>query len=199
MSTGSITALLLAHRDGDAGAFERLVALVYPELRRMARAQLRRGPGPAPLETTGLVHETYVKLVDHQQVDARDRGHFLAIAACAMRQLVVDHARARQAAKRGAGAVHVEIDERDAAVDARAEYLLAVNQALERLGREDPRLLRVVECRFFAGYTDEETAEALGVSARTIGRDWLRARAWLRDAIDGRAPGAATAADSAAP
>lgn len=191
--TGTVTALLIAHREGVHGAFDRLVELIYPELRRVARSQLRRSARPdALLDTTGLVHETYVKLVDHTRIGARDRGHFLGVAAHAMRQVIIDHARTQQAAKRGAGAAHLPIDDIDAAVQARAEHLLAVNQALDRLGGVDPRLVHIVECRFFAGYTDAETAAALDVSTRTVGREWLRAKAWLREALDGRPADAAT-------
>ena len=112
---GRITELLVAYRDGDADAFDALVALVYPELRRLARQQLvQRGrPDPPVLDTTGLVHETYIKLIDQNRANWHDRGHFLAIAACAMRQVIVDHARARLAQKRGAGALHVPLEERE--------------------------------------------------------------------------------------
>ena len=182
----SVTELLLAHRGGAPDAFDRLVEALYPELRRVARQQLQRGRPDGPvLDTTALVHETYLKLVDQTRIEARDRGHFLAIAARAMRQVIVDHARARHAAKRGAGARHLPLDDRDLMIDSQAEHLLAVNRALEGLAREDPRLLQVVECRFFAGYSELETAAALDVSARTVERDWLRAKAWLRETIDG--------------
>ncbi len=193
MSTGSVTEMLLACRQGTPGAFDRLLELVYPELRRVARAQLRHGRPDAPvLDTTALVHEAYLKLCDQTRVEARDRGHFMAIAARAMRQIIVDHARARSASKRGAGAVHVPLGEHDVAIDAQADRVLAIGDALERLGQEDARLLQIVECRFFAGYGEEETATALGVSSRTVRRDWLRAKAWLRSALDGHAaPGSA--------
>ncbi len=182
----SVTELLLAHRDGAPGAFDRLVEIVYPELRGVAHRQLRRGRSDGPLlDTTGLVHEAYLKLVDQTRIGATDRHHFLAIAARAMRQVIVDHARVRAAAKRGAGAPHVPLDDRDLAVQHQAEHLLALNDALERLALENPRLLQVVECRFFAGYSEVETADALAVSPRTVERDWLRAKAWLREAIDG--------------
>lgn len=182
----SITSLMQAHRAGAPHAFDRLVELVYPELRRVARQQLRRGrPDPPVLDTTGLVHEAYLKLVDQASLDARDRGHFLAIAARAMRQVIVDHARTRQAAKRGAGADHLPFDERSAAVEAQADHILAVNEALARLAVVDARLLQVVECRFFAGYSEAETAEALEVSTRTVERDWRRAKAWLKSAMSG--------------
>lgn len=185
---GAVTELLIAHREGKPDAFDRLVELVYQELRRVARAQLRRYDGPGPLlETTGLVHEAYLKLVDQSGLTAADRGHFLAIAARAMRQVIVDYARSQQAAKRGGGAPHVPIDDRDAAVLHGADQVLEVHQALERLAAEDRRLLQVVECRFFAGYSEAETAEALAVSPRTVERDWLRAKARLREALDGGA------------
>lgn len=201
MSTrDSVTELLLEHRAGAPGAFDRLVELVYPELRGVAHRQLRRGRFDGPmLETTGLVHETYLKLVDQERIDARDRDHFLAIAARAMRQVIVDHARARCAAKRGAGAQHVPLDDRELAVQQQAEYLLVLNDALERLARENPRLLQVVECRFFTGYSEVETASALAVSARTVERDWLRAKAWLREAIGGSPDGAPRPAPPEAP
>lgn len=185
-SRESVTEMLVAHREGAPGAFARLVELVYPELRRVARQQLRRGrPDGAVLDTTALVHEAYLKLVDQTRMQARDRGHFLAIAARAMRQVIVDHARARQAAKRGAGTHHVPLDDRDVAIHTRAEHLLAIDDALDRLAQEDSRLLQVVECRFFAGYSEVETAAALDVSSRTVERDWLRAKARLRDLLDG--------------
>jgi RNA polymerase sigma factor (TIGR02999 family) len=180
-----ITEMLLAYRDGDPAAFAALVERVYPELRRVARQQLlsRGRPDPPILDTTGLVHETYLKLIDQDRVSWKDRGHFLAIAACAMRQVIIDHARARLSIKRGAGASHVPLDAHDIGVDTEADLLLAVDAALEQLARTNPRLLRVVECRFYAGYTEQETAEALGVSAKTIERDWSEAKALLRTAL----------------
>lgn len=197
-SRDSVTEMLVAHREGVPGAFDRLVELVYPELRRVARQQLKRGRPDGPvLDTTALVHETYLKLVDQTRMQARDRGHFLAIAARAMRQVIVDHARARQSEKRGAGAPHVPLDGREVAVQAHAEHLLAVNHALDRLASEDVRLLQVVECRFFGGYSEAETASALNVSARTVERDWLRAKAWLREVLEGPARDA-TSPDGAA-
>ena len=185
MARGEITQLLMAYGQGDRGAFARLVELLYPELRRAAHRQLvaRGRPDDAVLDTGGLVQEAYFKLVDGTRVTWRDRGHFLAVAACAMRQVILDHARARRSQKRGAAAPHVPLDGHEAAVQADAEHLLAVHDALERLGQADDRLLRVVECRFFAGYTEEETAEALSISTKTVEREWLRAKAWLRTAI----------------
>ena len=177
---GEVTRLLRAYEGGDSQAFRRLLPLVYDELRRVARGQLRRGPGWPSLNTTGLVHEVYLKLAGAEQLTAADRGHLLAIAASAMRQVLVDRARARLRDKRGGGQAPVELEEEDAGVDAPSEWLLDVDRALEGLRARDERLARVFECRFFADLTEEETAEALGISLRTAQRDWLRARAWLR-------------------
>jgi RNA polymerase sigma factor (TIGR02999 family) len=178
-----VTLLLRAFRQGDRGAFDRLVPLVYDDLRRIARRQLRRGGRAGTLNTTGLVHEAWLRLVDQSQAEWQDRGHFLAVAARAMRQITIDHARRRLAAKRGGGAPREELDESRLPGAQRAEWLLALEEALEHLARHNERLVRVVECRFFAGFSEEETAEALGVSLRTAQRDWLRARAWLREEL----------------
>jgi RNA polymerase sigma factor (TIGR02999 family) len=180
--SGDVTELLLAHGRGVSGAFERLVSLVYADLRRLARAQLRRVPN-ASLDTTALAHEAYLKLVDRERVAWHDRGHFLAVCALAMRQILVDHARARLRLKRGGPAIAVTLDGRDVAVTRDAERLLDLDRALIDLTNEDPRLVRIVECRYFAGMTEAETADALDVSVRTIQRDWLKARALLRRAL----------------
>lgn len=178
-----LTALLRAYRAGDRGAFDRLVPLVYDDLRRLARRQMRRAPLARTLDTTGLVHEAWLKLADRPGAAFSDRGHFLAVAARAMRQVVIDYARRKLADKRGAGAAPVELKEDHGSIENRAEWLLMVDQALTRLGAVNARLVQVVECRYFAGLSEEETAEALGVSLRTAQREWLRARAWLRDAL----------------
>lgn len=181
-----VTQLLIAYRDGDREAFDRLVPMVYDDLRRIARRQLRRGGRPGhTLDTTGLVHEAYLKLVDPAKVDWQDRGHFLAVSARAMRQVIIGYARKRSAEKRGGGERPVTLDEAQIAIDDQAERLLALDRALERLGERDERLARVVECRFFAGLSEEETAQALGVSLRTAQRDWMRARAWLKEELRG--------------
>jgi RNA polymerase sigma factor (TIGR02999 family) len=182
---GEITELLIAYGRGDRVAFERLVERLYPELRRAAHRQLlaRGRPDDAVLDTGGLVQEAYFKLVDGTRVSWRDRGHFLAVAACAMRQVILDHARARRSQKRGAAAPHVPLDGHEAAIQADAEHLLAVHEALDRLEQADERLRHIVDCRFFAGYTEEETAEALGISTKTVEREWVRARVWLRTSI----------------
>jgi RNA polymerase sigma factor (TIGR02999 family) len=178
-----ITAILVAHRDGDPGAFERLTELIYPELRRIARAQLRRWrPGVRP-DTGSVVNEAYLKLVDQTKVDWRDRNHFYAIAARAMRQVIIDYARKRISQKRGGGALHTDLQAHEIAVHHQADQLLALDQVLEDLERHDMRLRQIVDCRFFAGYSEEETAAILGVSSRTIERDWRRAKSWLQQAM----------------
>jgi RNA polymerase sigma factor (TIGR02999 family) len=148
----------------------------------MAHQQLRRGPADGSLDTTALVHETYLKLVGRSRIDCEDRTHFLALVATAMRQIIIDFARRRQASKRGSGVADLPlICGFDEAVEDNVQGLIEIDQALTRLASLDDRLTRVVECRFFAGFTEDETAEALGVSRSTIQRDWARARAWLRD------------------
>ena len=180
-----ITELLLAHGRGEAGAFGRLMPLVYDDLRRAARAPLRRRAGTMSLDTTALVHEAYLRLVDERRAGWQNRGHFLAVSAMAMRQILVDHARARRRGKRGGDAPHEPVDEGSAAVQHDAEQMLVLDDALTKLAGEDERLVRLVECRHFAGYTEQETAEALGTSLRTVQRDWLKARAWLRQYMTG--------------
>lgn len=187
MDVGGVTELLLAYRGGDREAFDRLVPLLYDDLRRIAHWQLRRGRSSATMGTTVLVHEIYLKMADQQRLDARDRGHFLAISAHAMRQVMADHARRRTAAKRGGNEEPVPMDEAPQLADTEARSLLEVDQALERLAERNERMARVVECRFFAGYTEEETAEALDTSLRTVQRDWMKARAWLREEL-GKTP-----------
>lgn len=184
----TITGLLAAHRAGDAGAFDRLVALVYRDLQRLARGQRRRAGAGGTLNTTALVHEAWARLVEHEGGGFADRGHFLAVAAIAMRQLLVDHARHRSREKRGGGADHVAIDGLADRLGRDARHILDLDLALTRLASHDPRQARVVECRYFAGLTEQETAEALELSLRTVQREWLKARAWLRRELGG-APG----------
>lgn len=182
---GNVTELLLAFRDGDRAAFDQLVPMLYDDLRKVARAQLRRGRPGATLDTTVLVHELYLKMADQQRLDARDRGHFLAISAHAMRQVIADYARRRTAAKRGGDSDPVPLDEAPEIADREARWLLDVDQALERLAGRDERMAKVVECRFFAGFSEDETAAALNTSVRTVQRDWMRARAWLKEELGG--------------
>lgn len=176
---GDVTQLLHAYRDGDRAAFDRLVPMLYQDLRRVARGQLRRGRPGATLNTTGLVHEVYLKMAGQEGLEARDRSHFLAISAHAMRQVIADAARRRMADKRGAGEQAVPLDEAPELAADQARWLLDVDQALEGLAAHNERLARVVECRFFAGMTEEETATALDITDRTVRRDWIKARAWL--------------------
>ena len=183
--TGEVTHLLVAFREGDREAFDRLVPLVYEDLRRIARSHLRRLGGGRTLNTVGLVHEAYLRLVDQTRANWEDRNHFLSVCAVAMRQIVISNARKRSAARRGGGDRKVTLEEGELADDRDAGWLLELNRALERLAARNERLVRVVECRYFAGLTEQETAEALGASLRTVQRDWMRARAWLREDLSG--------------
>jgi RNA polymerase sigma-70 factor, ECF subfamily len=184
-SRSRATALLATADSGDGVALERLVPLLYDELRAMAHRELARERRNETLQTTALVHEAYLKLVDDSRVTRRGRAYFFAAAARAMRQVLVDYARRRNAVKRGGGAQVLSLDEGQVAVDEFAAELLDLDRALEQLATLNPRHARVVECRFFAGMSVEETAESLGVSPRTVKYDWALARAWLFDALDG--------------
>lgn len=166
---------------------EALLPMLYQDVRRLARRERRHFRGGETLQTTALVHEAYLKL--RSAPGFNDHGHFLRASALAMRHILVNHARDRIAAKRGGGVVPLPLDEAlDAAPGPGDELLVEVNEALVRLAALNIRLARVVECRFFAGYSDEETAEALGVTDRTVRRDWIKARAWLqRELGDGAA------------
>jgi RNA polymerase sigma factor (TIGR02999 family) len=184
MATG-VTELLRAHEAGESDAFGRLVPLVYDDLRRIARGQLRRLSPGQTLDTTAVVHEAYLKLVDQSRASWQDRRHFLAVSAMAMRQILVDYARRRGRLKRGGDAQQEPLEDVPAAVAADAESLLEVDLALGKLAAIAPRLVRVVECRYFAGLSEQETADALGLSLRTAQREWLKARAWLRAELKG--------------
>ena len=178
---GEVTSILAEWQEGDPTAFDRLVPLVYEQLKGLARGQLARDRGARrTLDTTALVHEAYLKFVDSTRLGLEGRAHFLAVAARAMRQVLVDRARRRRAARRGGGAEPLAIEDHDLAVESEAESVLALEQALGQLKAECERCVRVVECRFYAGLTEEETARALGVTTRTVQRDWLRARGRLR-------------------
>ncbi len=178
-----ISGLLLAWRAGDRDALDRLLPLVYDELRGIAHRQLRGEHPERSLGTTGLVHEAYLKLVDQTRVDWADRGHFFGVAARAMRHILVDQARRRSALKRGGAPKRVSLTDVPVALEERSDTLIALDEALTELARVDERLSRVVECRFFGGLTEEETAEALGVTARTVRRDWTKAKGWLQRAL----------------
>ena len=177
--TQPLTELLLALREGQAGVVDRLYPLVYEELRRIAHRAIRGERTGHTLGTTGLVHEAYLGLVDQTRLEYRDRAHFYGIAARAMRHILVDYARRHGAAKRGGGQRAIALDEAILAVEDRADALLALDEALRELETLDPRLGQVVQCRFFGGLTEEETGEVLGVTARTVRRDWLKAKGWL--------------------
>ena len=174
-----ITRLLRRWAEGDADAFDRLVPIVYDRLRQLARQRLRGAPG-ATLDTTGLVHEAYLKLADAPQVTLRDRSHFLALASRVMRNLLTDHARARRAAKRGGGAEVLGLVEEAAWMpDDDLDAVTALDDALRRLETLDARQSRILEQRYFGGLSLEETAAALGVSLATVKRELRSARAWL--------------------
>ncbi len=164
---------------------DRLVPLIYTELREIAHRQLAMRGGGGTLQTTGLVHEAYLKLADQSRAAGADRAHFLALAAVAMRHVLVDRARARVALKRGGVQQRVTLDEQQVAVDDQPDALLQLHEAMNRLAELQPRLARVVECRFFGGLTEEEIAEALGITVRTVQRDWAKARMLLRHEMEG--------------
>ena len=182
---GIVTQLLADHRSGDEGASERLYEIVYDELREMAQRQLRfRKPGET-LNTTGLVHEAYLKMFDRSDGDWKDRAHFFAVTARAMRQILVDYARRSSAEKRGGKAHRTDlhaslIKDTDEPVD-----ILDLEEALNQLQELKPRLAQIVECRFFGGLSIEETAEVLGMSSRTVDRDWYKAKSFLYLALSG--------------
>ncbi len=176
---GEITRLLNEWRGGDRTAFDRLFPLIYDELRVLARRQLRRAGRDQTLNTTALLHEAYLKLVDQSRAVVQDRHHFFALAAKAMRHILVDGARRRSAMKRGGAADPLPLDDDAPAAAERGSEVVAVDEALARLEAADPRLGKIVELRFFGGLSVEETAETLDLSPRTVKRDWRKARAFL--------------------
>ncbi len=179
----SVTYLLERWSAGDRAAAERLMPLVYDHLRRIAAAHLRRGRGDQTLQATAIVHEAYLRLQGQEQVPWANRAHFYAFAARIIRQILVDHARHRHRLKRGGGAARVTLSEAIVWEEAKSPDVLALDQALERLEELDRRKATIVELRFFAGMTLEETAGELGISIETVGREWRRARAWLSDQL----------------
>jgi len=180
---GDVTALLRAHAAGDRNALDQLLPRVYEQLGRIARARLRRERADHTLSTADLVHEAFLDLVPLERVDWQSRAHFFAIASRAMRNVLVDHAERRGAAKRGGGQrparLHDLLEDQVPAAGHPMDDLLALNDALDRLEQLDPRKARVVECRFFGGLNLDETAAALATSPATVSRDWAFARAWL--------------------
>ena len=178
-----ITQLLLDWRAGNQSAFDQLVPLVYSELRRMASSYMRGERPGHPLQTSALVNEAYLRLVNQPAVQWQDRAHFFAISATVMRNILVDYARRNNRSKRGGGQSAVDLDEHSAATTEPTEDILAVHEALTRLEQFDSRKAKVVEMRFFGGMSVSETAAVLGVSENTIIRDWSLARAWLRSSL----------------
>jgi RNA polymerase sigma factor (TIGR02999 family) len=187
-SAHEITGLLLAWDNGESGALERLTPLVYQELRRLARGYLRGERAGHPLQTTDLINEAYLRLIDVGRMRWQNRAHFFAISAQLMRRILVDFARARHNLKRGGGAQQVSLDEALTIFPEPSAELVALDEALTALARFDERKSKVVELRFFGGLTEEEIAEVLQVSPRTVSSDWSLARAWLQRELSHREP-----------
>ena len=173
------TEILAELRNGSDDAFDRLIPLVYQELRNIAHRKLARRDDGVTLSTTVLVHEAYLKLVDQSSANWRDRAHFLAVASLAMRHVLVDRARARHTMKRGGARRRITLRDDHVPVEEQPDALLQLDDAMQRLAALAPRLARVVECRFFGGLTEDEIAEALGLTVRTVQRDWSKARVLL--------------------
>lgn len=180
-----VTGLLEAARTGDKDALDRLFRCVYTELRRLAHARRREWRGEETLNTTALVHEAYLKLVGQHAPNWQHRGQFFAAASRAMRQILINYAQMRRAAKRGGGKPHVSLESVPIASDEAAEELLVLDRALVQLEELNPRQARVVECRFFAGLSVADTADALTISPATVKRDWAMASAWLHQQVQG--------------
>ena len=181
--TPEVTQILSEVREGAEGASERLFPVVYQELRRLAGSFMGRERSDHTLQPTALVHEAFLRLVGAENTDWKGRSHFFAVAARAMRRILIDHARKRHAAKRGGSAQRLSLQESALPPWERDEYLMALDEALNRLAEIDERQARVVELRFFGGMTIEQTAEVLGIGHATVERDWQMARAWLHRAI----------------
>jgi len=179
----AITVLLKQMRSGDEDARSRLIALVYPHLRRIAAQCMRAERRDRTLQPTALVHEAFVRLASGAEIDWRDRAHFFALAAELMRHVLVDAARRRRSAKRGGGATVVELEDAHAWIVERPEVILDVDRLLVKLEELDARQARIVEMRYFAGLTETEIAATLNVSERTVKRDWAMARAWMRQQL----------------
>jgi RNA polymerase sigma factor (TIGR02999 family) len=178
-SQANITELLVGYGRGDKEALDQLMPVVYDELRRQAARYLRREQAGHTLQTTALIHEAYMRLVDQRNVQWQNRAHFFGIAAQLMRRILVDHARTKKRVKRGGSAVRVSLGDATVAVKGQDLDVVALDEALDRLARVDEQQSRVVELRFFSGLTVEETAEVMGISKATVKRDWSMAKAWL--------------------
>jgi RNA polymerase sigma factor (TIGR02999 family) len=181
-----VTRLLIKWSAGDKSALDELVPVVYGELRRLARRHMNRENPGHTLQTSALINEAYLRLVNQRDVEWKDRAHFFAVAAQVMRHILIDHARGQRSAKRGAGAVRVELNEALVLPEPRAHELIELDDALTDLASVDPRRSQIVELRFFGGLSVEETAEVMHLSPATIHREWQAARAWLRRAISAR-------------
>jgi len=184
-SQANITELLAGYGRGDKEALDRLMPIVYDELRRQAARYLKREQPGHTLQTTALIHEAYVRLVDQRHVQWQNRAHFFGIAAQLMRRILVDHARSKKRAKRGGSDVRVSLGEANVAARGRDLDVVALDEALSRLGKIDEQQSRVVELRFFSGLSVEETAEVMGISRSTVKRDWSMAKAWLHRELSG--------------
>jgi len=187
-SQQQVTQLLADWSDGDEGALDKLIPLVQPELHRLAHHYMRRERAGHTLQTTALLNEAYLQLVDDSTRNWQNRTHFMAGAAQLMRRIMVDHARERCSLKRGGGALRVTLDDAALVTEKRSEELLALDEALERLTAQDPRKSRIVELRYFGGLTEEETAAFLKMSDRTVRREWRMARTWLYRVLIGKEP-----------
>lgn len=181
-NAAEITARIAEWRSGDEQAFDTIIPVVYEDLRSIARQQLARLRPNQTLDTTALVNESYAKLRSGGGMTVRDRDHFFAIAACAMRQIIVDEARSLMTGKRSG--TKVDLDKVPQSLEEQTEQLVLIDQLLEHLESINPELVRLIECRFYAGLTQEETAEALGISLRTAQRRWQQANAWMRRLLE---------------
>jgi RNA polymerase sigma-70 factor (ECF subfamily) len=195
-SPESITQLLIEWRDGDEKALDRLIPLVYDELNRLAHRYMRRERPGHSFQTNDLVNEAYLRLVDHKGMRWQNRAHFYAVAAQAMRRILVDRARSRGSVKRGGRIELVDLDEANTKSEEQAAGLVALDDALVELAALDPRKVKIVEMRYFGGMSVEETAEALEVSAVTVMRDWSTAKAWLLRALTSDSENKSSANDS---
>ncbi len=179
-SSHHVTDLLQAWGRGDSAALDRLIPIVYEELRRQASRYLRRERPGHTLQTTGVVHEAYLRLVDQRQADWQNRAQFFGVAAQMMRRVLIDHARSKQAVKRGGAGIQVTLEDATVAAAERGVDVIELDEALSRLAALDPQQAKVVELRYFTGLGIEETAQVLGISPATVKREWAMARAWLR-------------------
>jgi RNA polymerase sigma factor (TIGR02999 family) len=178
------TDVLAELRSGTQTSLDQVVTFTYQQLRAIAHHRLAARGRSGTLSTTALVHEAYLKLVDQSRAEWQDRAHFLALASIAMRHVLVDRARERSTLKRGGERRRITLDDEVLAVEDQSDALLMLNDALDQLASSEPRLARVVECRFFGGLTEQETADALGLTTRTVQRDWVKARVLLRRVLE---------------